>query len=340
MTTTVSILSEADVAAQLPMALAIEASETAFRSLCKGTATVPPRTVIPVTPHNGTTLFKPGHVPGECVGLKIVSVRPNNAESGKPTVPAVVLLVDEETGMPQCMVAATHLTAWRTAAGSAISTRLMAPQEAKTAVVFGAGLQAKAHALAFACVRPLEKVTIVNRTRPRAEALAAELPARVLEETGHSITVDIVVTSEDKQAVERVVRSADLIATCTNSSEPLFDGAWLKPGAHITGVGSYTPTMQEIDAATVKRCQVVIDTDSALPVGDLGFAREAGWKESEGLLGTLGELLGGKISVKRGDAGGTMDCTMFKSVGTAVQDLVTAKAVFDRAAGHGTRVEM
>lgn len=232
------VLSDDDVRTCVPMDLAIEVNAAAFVSMESGAAEVPDRNII--STKMGPTLFKPACIPSaadpaapEALGLKVVSVREANADLGIPTVPATVLMLDATTGLPSAVVAATWLTALRTAAGSGVATRVLAPAEPQTLVCFGAGMQAEAHISAMLCVRPsITSVAIVNRSLPRAESLAETLPATLSTEA---------LTLDDAAAVERVTRAADIVCATTNSSIPMWDGAWLKPGAHINAIGSFTP---------------------------------------------------------------------------------------------------
>jgi ornithine cyclodeaminase len=231
------ILSDDDVRAAVPMALAVDVNAAAFTALEDGSAQCPDRAILSAA--GGPTLFKPACVPQdapgapEALGLKVVSVRAANAQAGLPTVPATMLMLDAVTGLPSAVLAATWLTALRTAAGSAVATRALAPLETRNLVVFGAGMQAEAHISGMLCVRPcIASVAIVNRGRPRAQALAGSLAA------AHPAVAVEVLTLDDVSGVERVCRVADLICATTNSSTPLWDGAWMKPGTHVNAIGS------------------------------------------------------------------------------------------------------
>jgi ornithine cyclodeaminase len=285
----------------------------------------------------------------ECLmGLKVVSVRANNpSKFGKPTVPATVMMVNAETGEVNAVLAGTYLTAARTAAGSAIATQhcLSSQNESSESknnnlVLFGAGLQAEAHMEALSCVIKIRKVTIVNRTMPRALALKE----RFLQVYDLSSPEDVqVVLLHDEDMVEAAVRDAHVIVTATNSATPLFDGDWARAGCHINGVGSYTPTMQEVGDSMVRRCQVLMDTPEAREVGDLKDCNQ------QIIVGLLGDVLAGTAcldpnGLSKNDATpqDRTDCTFFKSVGTAIQDILTATEVIKnaRASGIGTTVDM
>jgi len=351
------ILTDDEVKAAVPMDQAIEVNEAAFRSLESGAAQCPDRALLTTT--GGPTLFKPACVPpagagdgeppggarAEALGLKVVSVREANPELGLPSVPATMLMFDAATGLPSALLAATWLTALRTAAGSAVATRALAPEQPELLVVFGAGMQGDAHVDAMLSVRPsLARVAIVNRSLPRAQELAAAVSARAGVETeavsNPSSSIYPVfrpltggclqVALGDEAAVERLCRAADIICTATNSSTPLFQGAWLKSGCHLNCIGSYTPDMQEVDAATVERSWVVVDEPGARESsGDLV---KAAVSEAANGLRTLGNVL---LSPPGAEGRGGRELTLFKSVGVAVQDVATGGAAATRAAEMG-----
>ncbi|KAL6076884.1 Ornithine cyclodeaminase [Balamuthia mandrillaris] len=266
------------------------------------------------------------------LGLKIVSVRPKNAERGQPTVPATVLLLDEATGLPAAIMQATYLTAIRTAAASGAATRLLAKSDAATLAVFGAGLQAKAHVEAMLSVRgqSLRQVYILNRTNERAQQLCDHF-IRLKKETHPDIEWTAVDWQSEEQ--DRVVREADIIVAATNSSTPLFRGELLKEGAHINAIGSYMPSMQELDEETVKRAKVVADDRGAVlaEAGDVIVPIQRGLITEEHVLGALGAALAGDIQVRTSEK----DITLFKSVGSASQDIAVAQAALKAAQSKG-----
>eukprot|EP00984_Skeletonema_dohrnii_P036751 scaffold38082_cov155-Skeletonema_dohrnii-CCMP3373.AAC.1 len=370
--TTMRILSEADVKRCLPISVAIAANRKALSSLRSnedGGALVPSRIGIPYhsKESHGTgtaapadwSLFKPAaYYPPQqgnsddtdtetLMGVKIVSPRANNASKNKPTCPATIMLLNAETGETSAVVAATYLTAARTAAGSALATQMACPSSADglTLVVFGAGLQGELHIKAIQHVVNVKKVVIVNRSKERAETLKKSLlsiDATEIERDSQTRTpikdISIVLLS-DAEAVRKAVEIADVIATATNTCEPLFSGDWPKPGCHINGVGSYTPLMKEIDDALVNRCEVLIDTKEALDVGDLSTLTNDDGTTKHNFSGLIGDALVENIKFGKHN---NVDCTFFKSVGTAIQDVVTAQFVYDYAKkeGIGTTIDM
>jgi len=331
------LLSEKDVRECLSMKDCIEVNRRALASLLPGGgAEVPTRLGLPSyttkkEEAKDWTLFKPAAYYGEDaieMGMKLVSVRANNPSKGLPLVPATVLLLDAPTGQVQAILSATYLTGARTAAGSAVATDIVgANKEMEHLVIFGAGLQAECHIEALRCVQPsISRITIVNRSRERAEELVKNLPSDIL---GRVVLLD------DKNGIQEALADANVVVTSTNTETPLFDGSWLPPGCHVNGVGSYTPAMQEVDEHLVNRSQVLVDTPESLDVGDLKHLNRDThpWK-------LLGEVV--QDSTWLDDAKGSTDCTFFKSTGTAIQDVMTASLVVERARkyGLGNEVDM
>lgn len=287
------------------------------------------------------------------MGMKVVSVRCGNPSIGKPTVPATAVLVNAETGEVNAILGATFLTAARTASGSAIATDICT-QHAPGSInllIFGAGLQAECHIEAIRCVKSVGRITIVNRTPERAHRLKEKLLTNIRQQGGEGGCESLVqgeslsvVALDDIPGVESAVGDADVIVTATNTAKPLFRGEWLKPGCHINGVGSYTSSMQEVDETLVNRCQVLVDTKEALSVGDL---KHLNVNMTDGTLdknfaGLLGDAIAGNLSVRHANDGYNTDCTFFKSVGTAIQDVITAHEVLKMSnqLGIGRDVDM
>ena len=220
----------------------------------------------------------------------------SNEQLSLPTVPAVILLHDRATGFPTALVQATHLTALRTAAGSAVATDCFARPNAAVLSVFGAGLQAEQHARAVLCVRNIRTVHIVNRTASRAMGLAARLrsdyPAVEFvvhataansssgpDSTDHAATA----TAAAAAALSAALRSSHVICTTTNSSTPLLRLADVSPGAHINAVGGFRPHMHELESALVSACRIAVDCPAALHSGDLLTPTTRGLIRAEGI---------------------------------------------------------
>ena len=341
-------LSESDVRRCLSMKDCLEANRTALSSIVPGHNGIVPSRIGLQYQDSPTdwTLFKPAAYSNEnddaMMGIKVVGIRDDNPRKGLPRVPATVMVLHPETGMVDAILSATYMTAARTAAGSALSAQLFCSTNTtdKTLVLFGAGLQAECHVDAMLCAlsNSISNIVIVNRTRERADALAESI-----RQTYSDTTIQTqVVLLQDKTAVRQVLENADIVSCGTNTTVPLFDGKWLKPNCHVTGVGSFTKEMQEVDHETVRRSRLFIDTPEAMAVGDLKHLQETNHGKEHVLLGRV--LLDPTLVQESAGTGGDdgTDITFFKSVGTAIQDVLTAQTVVEtaRKLGIGTEVDM
>ncbi len=266
---------------------------------------------------DATLLLMPAWTKAEAapayLGTKIVTVFPGNAKRSLPSVAGLYLLMDGATGMPLAALDGARLTLWRTAAASALAARSMARAEASRLLMVGAGALAPFLIRAHMSVRPIREVAIWSRTPASAEALAGQLAAEGLP----------VRASAD---LEGEARRADIVSCATLSTSPLIQGDWLAPGAHLDLVGAFNLSMRESDDAALQRARVVVDTPAALNEGgDVAVAIKAGTYEAEQVLGDLRALVSGDILVRRGD----QDVTLFKSVGTALEDLAAAILVWE-----------
>jgi ornithine cyclodeaminase len=312
------------------MPAAIDAVASAFAQLSSGQANVPLRVPIGQAQHDSHTFFMPALLAGAgALGMKIVSVFPHNTERHQlPSIHALVVLIDAETGQPLAAMDGTYLTALRTGASSGAATRALARQDSRVLALFGAGAQAPAQAQAVCAARPIERVWVVNRTRARAEALIEKLRAL-------GIAADLRVADSAATALAE----ADVVCCATSSPTPLFDDADVRPGTHINGVGSFTPALAEVPPATIARALVVVDQRAAAwsEAGDLIQARQAG-ALSEDRVVELGEIIAGHAPGRADD----QQITFFKSVGNAVQDVAVGQMVLAEARrlGLGTEVRL
>jgi alanine dehydrogenase len=323
------LLSAADVRRAVPMAAAIDAVEAAFVALSAGSAEVPLRAHIATPERAATSFFMPARIAGPepALGLKVVSVFPQNQARGEPSIYALVTLLDPETGRPLAVLDGTYLTALRTGAASGVATRHMARPDARVLALFGAGGQALQQALAVCAVRAIERIWLVNRTPERAALLAERLREAGLRQ-------EILVAAGPAEALAE----ADVICAATSASTPVFEDGWLRPGAHINGVGSFKPSMAELPAASVARARVVVDQRRAAwaEAGDLVQARDAGLIGEEHVAGEIGEVAAGRVVGRASPE----ELTLFKSVGNAVQDLAVGALALARAAEQGMGVEV
>ena len=248
-------------------------------------------------------------------GLKTVVFKTDNAAKGLPTIQASYLLFDQKTGATVALMDGGEITRRRTAAASALAADYLAREDASTMTVVGAGALAPHFVLAHAAVRPVKRVFIHSRTLAKAEELAAELAHHGFEV--HSVT-----------DLEHAVRQSDIVSCVTTSTAPIVKGAWLKPGTHVDLAGAFKPTMRETDAEVVARSSVYVDTrEGALAeAGDLLQARDEGKFDFADVKGDLADLCRGRV---KGRA--TPDeITLFKSAGTAIEDLATAIMLYEK----------
>jgi ornithine cyclodeaminase/alanine dehydrogenase-like protein (mu-crystallin family) len=311
------IISAADIDAVLDPVLLADALADAFR----GNMVVPQRhhhdiarpdadaTLILMPAWSGRDAATP------FVGTKIVTVYPSNGDKGLPAVMGTYLLLDGATGAPLATMDGARLTLWRTAAASALAARYCARPDAANMVMVGAGALAPFLIKAHCATSPIKEVVLWNHRPERAEAVAAEL-----RQEGYPVR-----TIPD---LEAAVREADLISTATLSNEPLVKGEWLKEGAHVDCVGAFKPSMREVDDETISRASLFCDTRAGAlkEGGDYAQPLAAGVITESDIKADLFDLAQGR---HRGRAS-PREITMFKSVGTAIEDLAAAMAVWER----------
>ena len=247
------------------------------------------------------------------LGCKLVTVFPDNAKLGSPSLHGLYVLLSGETGEPLAMLDGRALTAWRTAAASALAARYLARADASHLLMVGAGALARHLVRAHAAVRPIRTVTLWNRTRRSADALAS-----ALADTGLAVTV-----ADD---LEAAARAADIISCATLASTPLLRGAWIHEGTHIDLVGGFTATMREADDDVVRRARVYVDTRAGAlsEAGDIVDPMARGIIAAADIAGDLCDLCRGKVA-GRATVG---EITLFKSVGSAIEDLTAAILVW------------
>ncbi len=308
--TKIRILSAEAVYAALSMPEAIETAKSAFRQVSTARAVMPLRTRLQV--EKGITLLMPAYLrDSREMAVKAVSVFEQNPSRGLPTVTALVLVFDPETGVPLALMDGTALTALRTGAAGGVAADLLARPNARKVTLFGPGVQGRTQLLGVMAVRKITEVSLIGRTEASAQKLAEEIR-----------TWPNPPNTRVQPPVPEAVRDADIVITATPSVAPLFDGRDLKPGTHVTAIGAFTPEMQEVDAATVARARVFVDSREAClaEAGDL--IRTQAHIEAE-----IGEVLQG---IRPGRQASN-DITLFKSVGLAAQDATAAAAVLKRA---------
>jgi ornithine cyclodeaminase/alanine dehydrogenase-like protein (mu-crystallin family) len=326
----VLILSRAEVESLLDLDRLVDAVAAAMVDLSAGTASVPPRVGAVVERVRGMLGVMPAFLPSAGVlEAKLVSLFPRNAGSGLPTHQAVIVCFDPDTGSPIALMDGEYITATRTAAGSALATRLLATEDARVLAVLGTGVQARSHARAVSRIRSFDQVRVVGRDPAKARALAEEL-------TGE-LGIHVVVADSYAEAME----GADVVCAGTHSPEPVVRREWLGPGTHVNSVG-LNGQGREVDAETVRDALVVIESRASSLAPFPAGANDLAWPIRDGVVdedhvGTeIGELVAGS---KRGRTSPNQ-ITLYKSVGVGVQDAAAAALVLEAAGERGAGTEV
>ncbi len=250
---------------------------------------------------------------GAYLGTKIVNVFRDNRALGLPAVLGSYLLQSGESGAPLAIMDGTRLTHWRTAAASGLAADFLARQDSRHLLMVGAGALAPFLVASHAAVRPIERVTVWNHRLAGAEALAETLRARGFAATAAS-------------DLETAVQTADVISCATLSTAPLVHGDWLRPGQHVDLVGAFTLSMREVDDAALRRARIYVDTEDAMDEGgDVAIAMRDGAIGREDIVATLHQLCRGERAGRTTDA----ETTLFKSTGSAIEDLAAAMLVWE-----------
>jgi ornithine cyclodeaminase len=302
------ILSEAEVAEHLPMAECIAAMERVLSARARGEAQMPLRSVVRGEGLDGFLGLMPAYRSGDdpAYSLKAVCIYPGNPRLGLDAHQGIVTLFDGATGRPTAVLNGSAVTSIRTAAVTALATRLLARPDARTLAVIGAGVQAAAHLRALLLVRPFERVRVCSRTPEPREAL----------------------------------EGADVVVTATNSATPVIEHEWLAAGAHVNAIGASVPSARELDVATIAAAELFVDSreSAANEAGDYRLALSEGAIGPDHIRAELGEVAAGL----RPGRSGPEALTVFRSLGIAVEDLAAAELALRRAraAGAGVEVEL
>ena len=310
----------------LPMEECIGLMASVLADLARGDVWQPLRFVIRPPEEPSLMGLMPAHrsAPQQAYGLKVICIFPGNPERGLDAHQGGVLLFDGATGEPRALLDASAVTEIRTAAVSAVATRLLAREDTRELAILGSGVQARSHLEAMSKVRPFERARVFSRRVGHARAFAADAHA--------PFPVEAVASAEE------AVRGADVVVTATSSRDPIVRHEWLAAGAHVNAVGSSIPTARELDADTVAAAALFADRRESMlnEGGDYLLAAGEAGLGSEHIRAELGELLVGSADGRRSDD----ELTVFKSLGLAVEDLAAAEHVYERAreTGAGTSV--
>jgi len=321
------VIDHATVRRLFPMDQAIEAMATAFRALAEGKAILPLRSIVWTPDRTGGLGVMPGFV-SDRLGLKAVTIFPGNHGTELDSHQGVVLLFEATRGRLLAILDATEVTAIRTAAVSALATRLLARADAGDLAIFGSGTQARTHLSAMFAVRPIRRVRVWSRNPENARGFA------VRESRRYRVPV------EAAPSVEDAARGADLLCTVTSAREPFLRAEWLSPGAHVNAVGSSVASARELEGKAVARGRFFGDRRESIvnESGDFLSARREGAVEDDHFAGELADVLAGTIPGRRSDD----EITIFKSLGLAIEDVAAADHVYERAVreGAGLRVDL
>lgn len=292
----------------------IDMMENALAEFSAGRVDQPVRSVVQIGEEKNYFGTMPAYLPSaNAAGAKLVTVFPANLQKGLTSHFATIVLLDTETGALQALLDGRYITEARTAAVSAVSSKFLARPDSRILAIIGSGVQAHSHLEALTHVHKFDEVRVYSPTRANLEAFCS-----------HTGTTPAV-------SVEEAVDGADVIATVTAARQPILRSEWVKDGAHIIGVGACRPTQRELDAALVARCSVYVDSRAAAmhEAGDILLAIEDGVIDKSHILGELGERPSRKSAT---------ECTFFKSLGLAVEDVASASYVYAKAiaAGVGT----
>ena len=323
------ILNYDEVKQLLPMHECIDVMTDALSALARGEAEMPLRTIFRPLDVRGVMAMMPSFRQGDAplFGLKAICVFPDNAAIGKDAHQGGVLLFSGETGELLAVVNASAITEIRTAAVSAVATRVLAREDASELAIIGAGVQARSHLEAIACVRLIKRARIAARRFEKAQLLVEEMHPKF------EFEIAAVQTSEE------AVRGADIIVTATTSFEPVVRREWISTGVHLNAVGTYSFKARELDTATVADATLFVDRrESALnEAGDYVIAAAEGAFGPEHIRAELGEVLIGSHPGRTSKD----EITVFKSLGLAIEDLASAAHVYAKARAQtaGTWVE-
>jgi len=292
------ILNEEDVRSLLTMKELIPAMAAALADLSNKKAVQPVRTIVEVADHHGFLGVMPAY--NGALGAKLVTFYPEN--KGIHTHNGVILLFRPETGEPIAMMDGRLITEMRTAAVSAVATDLLARRNVKTLAIIGSGVQAGSHIEALRIVREFNEIRVWS---PRNAKTFADQHGLIASPTA-----------------EEAVRGADVVVVATGAQQPVLFGRWISPGTHINAIGANRPTWRELDDEVLTMSKIYVESRESAMVesGDLMIAAGT-------IFGEIGEVVSGKMPARQNDD----EITLFKSLGTAVEDIAAADLVYQKA---------
>ena len=322
----VLLLSADDVRQVLDFPSAIEAVAEAHMAHARGKVVMPVRLSMAWDERPSEMEAMPAYLGGppghDAFGVKLITYVGTNTARGIPAIHAVIVLFDPDDGRPIAIMDGRYSTAVRTAAASALATRLLAREGARVLAIAGAGVQGRTHLEAILAVRPLEAVRVVDSDRSRAEEMVREATAA---HPSMSVTVE--------DSVRQAVQQADVIVTSTTSASPILEWDWIAPGTHVNAIGSHSPGVRELATEVVTRSRIVVDSREAAlkEAGDFLIPIREGALTADAVGTELGQVAAGlRPGRKERD-----EVTLYKSCGIALQDVAVARLVYERARDRG-----
>jgi ornithine cyclodeaminase/alanine dehydrogenase-like protein (mu-crystallin family) len=313
-------LSESDVHQTLAMGELIDAMQSALADFSAGRVLQPVRTAVEFRPRSFYAVMPAADPATNLLGAKLVTVLPDHT----PSHQALIVLFDLATGAPLAVTDGRYITEARTAAVSAVSARHLAREDARVLAIIGSGVQARSHLEALPLVREFREIRVWSPNGARVSAFAASAPRKV----------------RLAATAEAAVRGADVVVLATSSVEPVIRSEWIAPGMHVIAVGACRPNQREMDGALLARATVIVDSRAAAVVesGDILMAIAEGHITADHIYAELGEIAGGAKPGRRSPE----EITIFKSLGLAIEDLVSAGLAYRRAATArlGTQVPL
>ncbi len=305
-------LSKKDVKNLLNIADVIKAVEQAFKDLALGRAKMPAKAYLML--EKGDFRAMPGAIPG-AAGMKWVNVHPQNRQSGLPTVMAIIIYNDPETGYPLAVMDATDITAYRTGAAAAIASKYLARKESQTLGIVGAGRQSYTQLMAHGELFDLRQIKLFDQRAAAVETFIKSFPSYSVKACSLEETVD-----------------SDIVCTVTPAREPFLKSNWVRPGTHINAIGADAEGKEELEPALLKKAVVVVDDlRQAAAAGEINVPVNSGLFKVEEVYTTLGEVIAGKKQGRKDRKA----ITIFDSTGLAIEDIAVAKLVYDKATKSG-----
>ncbi len=323
----VRIISERDVYGLLSMEDCMGVMAETLKTLGRGEGVNPLRSMLPFPDGNGLLGVMPAYLASpRSAGIKVITVMPGNHGTGYDSHQGMVMLFEVEHGCPLALVDAGSITAIRTAAVSGVATQLLARQDAQTLAILGSGVQAGTHLEAMLKARNISRVVVWSRTESNALRFAERETAR------HGMPI------ETAASAELAVAKADIICTTTSAREPVLEGAWISPGAHINAVGACLPTFRELDTTALAGSRLFVDSRESLlnEAGDFLIPKKEGVIDDSHVVGEIDEILLGKIGGRESED----EITLFKSLGIGVEDLGAAQYIYEKAVKTGAGMEV